>query len=228
MSMVEKVGELIYEAKDRAPCHHMKAHYPLSPLTVRRYAFLFRLTQLQTISYPVAGPTCPPTQHLPVPHCAPVPFPAEPATSVPAWLMSLVTGLWPFSLPQGHLSLPPTSQSTTWIVNMSLTKHSILSKESVLWLWTRTSPPPPRKSPHSLSQTQGLFSWWNSLFPQHTLGVSKDSLNSLYFIALYVIDVYHHVSPNKLPPPLRQWLCPTSSIFLVPNRVSGTLVDIQY
>ena len=93
----------------------MKVHYPLSPLTVRRYAFLFRLTQLQTISYPVAGPTCPPTQHLPVPHCAPAPLPTEPATSASAWLMSLVTGLWPFSLPQGHLSLPPTSQSTTWI-----------------------------------------------------------------------------------------------------------------
>lgn len=206
----------------------MKVHYPLSPLTVRRYAFLFRLTQLQTISYPVAGPTCPPTQHLPVPHCAPAPLPTEPATSASAWLMSLVTGLWPFSLPQGHLSLPPTSQSTTWIWICRLPNTASFLKSLSSDSEHASLPTPTPKSPHSLSQTQGLFTWWNSLPPQHTLGVSKDSLNSLYFIALYVIDVYHHFSPNKLPPPLRQRLCPTSSIFLVPNRVSRTLVDIQY
>lgn len=153
---------------------------------------------------------------------SPLPSLTETTINVSASPIPLGTWLSPSSLPHSYLSLF-SSFPIQPREHLSLPKHSILSKGAILLPWTHF---PDWKPPtHSLRLNSRATSTVKlPASPRQAFGLLlQSSFYSLCFIALYIIDVYNSVSPNKLPASLRQELCLTSSIFLVPSRVSGTL-----
>lgn len=120
-----------------------------------------------------------------------------------------------------HFHYPPTSQSSHMNTDSPQTQQC-LQRVSISLPWTHF--PHWRPPTDSLRFNPRVTSTVKlPAFPRQTLGLLQISFYIVCFIELYIRDVYNSVSPNKLQVPLRQGLCFTSSVSLVPIRVSGTL-----